>query len=36
MKEKLLRDKTPIRNMYELGEMKRAQELRVHEFSVQN
>ena len=31
MKEKLLRD-TQIRNIHELGEMKRAQELRVDEF----
>ena len=35
MKEKVLRD-TQIRNVHELGEMKRAQEPRVHEFSVQN
>ena len=34
MKKKLLRD-TRIRNIHELGEMKRAQELRVDEFSVQ-
>ena len=34
MKEKVLRD-TQIRSMHEMGEMKRAQELRVHEFSVQ-
>ena len=34
MKEKLLRD-TQIRNIHELGEMKRAQDLRVDEFSVQ-
>ena len=34
MKEKLLRD-TRIRNIHELGEMKRAQELRVDEFSLQ-
>ena len=34
MKEKLLRD-TQIGNITELGEMKRAQELRVDEFSVQ-
>ena len=33
MKEKLLRH-TQIRNIHELGEMKRAQELRVDEFSV--
>ena len=33
-RKKLLRD-TQIRNVHELGEMKRAQELRVHEFSVQ-
>ena len=32
MKEKRLRD-TQIRNIHELGEMKRAQELRVDEFS---
>ena len=35
MKEKVLRD-TQIRNVHEFGEMKRAQELRVDEFSVQN
>ena len=35
MKEKSLRD-TQIRSMHEMGEMKRAQELRVDEFSVQN
>ena len=35
MKEKLLRD-TQIRNIHELGEMKRAQKLRVDEVSVQN
>ena len=35
MKEKVLRD-TQIGNMHEMGEMKRAQELRVDEFSVQN
>ena len=34
MKEKVLRD-TQIRNMHELGQMKRAQELRVDEVSVQ-
>ena len=34
MKEKLFRD-TQIRNNHELGEMTRAQELRVDEFSVQ-
>ena len=34
MKEKLLRD-TQIRNFHEMREMKRAQELRVDEFSVQ-
>ena len=34
-KEKSLRD-TQVRNIHELGEMKRAQELRVDEFSVQN
>ena len=34
MKEKLLRD-TQIRHIHELGEMKRAQELRVDEVSVQ-
>ena len=34
MKEKLLRE-THIRNFHEMGEMKRAQELRVDEFSVQ-
>ena len=34
MKEKVLRD-TPIRNIHELEEMKRAQELRVDELSVQ-
>ena len=34
MKEKALRV-TQIRNMHEMGEMKRAQELRVDEFSVQ-
>ena len=34
MKEKVLRD-TQIRNTHEMGEMKRAQELRVDEFSVQ-
>ena len=34
MKEKVLRD-TQIRSMHEMGEMKRAQELRVDEFSVQ-
>ena len=33
MKEKALRD-TQIRNIHEMGEMKRAQELRVDEFSV--
>ena len=34
MKEKVLRD-TQIRSMHEIGEMKRAQELRVDEVSVQ-
>ena len=34
IKEKALRD-TQIRNMHEMGEMKRAQELRVDQFSVQ-
>ena len=34
MKEKLLRD-TQTRDVHELGEMKRAQELRVDEFSLQ-
>ena len=34
MKEKILRN-TQIRNMHEVGEMKRAQELRVDEVSVQ-
>ena len=34
LKEKVLRD-TQIRNMHELGDMKRAQELRVDEVSVQ-
>ena len=34
MKEKALRE-TQIRNMHEMGEMKRAQELRVDEFSEQ-
>ena len=34
MKENALRE-TPIRNFHEMGEMKRAQELRVDEFSVQ-
>ena len=34
MKEKVLQD-TQIRSMYEMGEMKRAQELRVDEVSVQ-
>ena len=34
MKGKVLRD-TQIRSMHEMGEMKRAQELRVDEFSVQ-
>ena len=34
MKEKALRD-TQIRSMHEMGEMKRAQELRLDEFSVQ-
>ena len=34
MKEKILRD-TQIRNIHELGGMKRAQELRVDEFSIQ-
>ena len=35
MKEQFLRD-TQIRSMHEMGEMKRAQELRVDEVSVQN
>ena len=34
MKEKALRE-TQIRKMHEMGEMKRAQEIRVDEFSVQ-
>ena len=34
MKEKVLRD-TQIQSMHEMGEMKRAQELRVDEVSVQ-
>ena len=34
VKEKALRE-TQIRSMHEMGEMKRAQELRVDEFSVQ-
>ena len=34
MKEKVLRD-TQIRSMHEMGEMKRAQELRTDEVSVQ-
>ena len=34
MKENALRE-TQIRNFHEMGEMKRAQELRVDEFSVQ-
>ena len=34
MKEKVLRD-TQIRSKHEMGEMKRAQELRVDEVSVQ-
>ena len=34
MKEKVLRE-TQIRSIHEMGEMKRAQELRVDEFSVQ-
>ena len=34
MKEKALRD-TQIRSMHEMGEMKRAQELRVEELSAQ-
>ena len=34
MKEKALPE-TQIRNIHEIGEMKRAQELRVEEFSVQ-
>ena len=34
MKEKALRD-TQIRSVHEMGEMKRAQELRVEEFSAQ-
>ena len=34
LKERVLRD-THIRSMHEMGEMKRAQELRVDEFSVQ-
>ena len=35
MKEKARRD-TQMRSMHEMGEMKRGQELRVEEFSVQN
>ena len=35
MKEKALRD-TQIRSIHEMGELKRAQELRVDEFSLQN
>ena len=34
MEEKVLRD-TRIRGMHEMGELKRAQELRVDEVSVQ-
>ena len=34
MKEKVLRD-TQIRSMHEMGKMKRAQELRLDEVSVQ-
>ena len=34
MREKALRE-TQIRNIHEMGEIKRAQELRVDEFSVQ-
>ena len=34
MKDKVLRD-TQIRSMHEMGEMKRAQELRVDQISVQ-
>ena len=34
MKEEALRE-TQIRSMHEMGEMKRAQELRVDEFSAQ-
>ena len=34
MEEKILRN-TQIRSMHEMGEMKRAQELRVDEVSVQ-
>ena len=34
MKEKVLRD-TQIRSMHEMGEMRRAQELRVDELSLQ-
>ena len=34
MKEKALRD-TQIRSIHEMGELKRAKELRVDEFSVQ-
>ena len=34
MKEKALRE-TQIRNIHDMGEMKRAQEIRVDEFSVQ-
>ena len=34
MKEKAFRE-TKIRNVHEMGEMKRAQELRVDDFSVQ-
>ena len=35
MKEKVLRD-AQNRSMHEMGEMNRAQELRVDEFSVQS
>ena len=35
MKEKVVRD-TQIRSMHEMGEMKRAQDLRVDEISVQS
>ena len=34
MKEKVLRD-TQLRNVHEMGEMKRVQEQQVDEFSVQ-
>ena len=35
MKEKAIRD-NQIRSMHEMGEMKKAQEVRVDEFSIQN